>query len=114
MPYTQAQRPFAFSGEIGEDVLLLTGFNGSEWVSRPYVFTLDLISENKSISPSSVLGKWANVKIVLPGSGERFIHGFISRFGQLNFGDGVTVYRAELVPRLWFLSLISDCRIFQK
>src|SRR5262249_34568119 len=50
----------------------------------------------------------------LPGGNERHIHGNISRIRQMESGeDGLVAYEAEVVPWIWFLSLFSDCRIFQ-
>jgi len=46
---------------------------------------------------------------------ERHIHGFINRIAVMEYGeDGMAVYQAELVPWFWFLTLYSNCRIFQK
>jgi type VI secretion system secreted protein VgrG len=53
------------------------------------------------------------VTLELNEGDERPMHGMISRFTQLGRRDGLTSYRAEMVPWLWFLSLTSDCRIFQ-
>ncbi|MGD2154635.1 MAG: type VI secretion system tip protein TssI/VgrG, partial [Gemmatimonadales bacterium] len=49
----------------------------------------------------------------LAGGEQRVIHGLINRFVQLGQSDELTVYRAEIVPWFWFLSLSSDCKIFQ-
>ncbi len=37
----------------------------------------------------------------------------VSRFEYFGRGDRLNMYRAQVVPTLWFLSLNSDCRIFQ-
>ena len=44
---------------------------------------------------------------------DRFVHGVVRRFTQLGRSEGLTAYRAEVVPWLWFLSLSRDCKIFQ-
>src|SRR5262249_7537355 len=42
-------------------------------------------------------------------------HGLVRRFTQLGRSpSGLVAYRAELVPATWFLSLSSDCRIYQQ
>jgi len=111
--YTQDNRPLRVSTPLGKDVLLLERFSGEERVSSPFRFTLDMLSENPAIEASSILRKPVRVTIVLPGGGERVVHGHISRFAQLGRRSGLTAYRADMVPWLWFLSLSSDCRIFQ-
>jgi len=101
------------STALGGDVLLLAGFAGEEGVSMPFHFSLDLLSDNAQINASQLLNTPAAVTLTLPDGGERIIHGRISRFAQLEREGEFAVYRAELVPWLWFLSLSSDCRIFQ-
>jgi len=111
--YSQDKRPIKVKTALGADELLLSGFSGVEGVSQPYTFTLELLSKNAAVDPTSVLRTPATVTVVLPDGGERFIHGIVSRFVQLGQRDDLTFYRAEIVPWLWFLSLSSDCRIFQ-
>ncbi len=111
--YTQANRPWKVSTDLGDDVLLLEGFSGEEGMSTPFSFTLDLLSDDPSVDAADLLHKPAIVDITLPDGGERTIHGLISRFVQLDRIGDLAVYRAELVPWLWFLSLSSACKIFQ-
>jgi type VI secretion system secreted protein VgrG len=111
--YTQDNRPIRVATPLGKDALLLERLSGEEGVSSPFHFTLDLLSENASIDPNALLRKPIGVAIALPGGGERYVHGRVSRFTQLGRRSGLTAYRAEVVPWLWFLSLSNDCRIFQ-
>jgi type VI secretion system secreted protein VgrG len=110
---SQANRPMRVDSSLGEDVLLLEGFSGTEGVSTPFGYTLDLLSENESIAAADVLRKPVWVTIKTPDGGERLIHGLGRSFAQLGQAEGLTSYRAEIVPWLWFLSLSSDCKIFQ-
>ncbi|UCC71415.1 MAG: type VI secretion system tip protein VgrG [Gemmatimonadota bacterium] len=111
--YSQADRPFRVETVLGPDVLLLQGFSGQEGVSTPFSFTLDLVSEEASVSANDVLRTAAVVTMDLAGGEQRVIHGLINRFVQLGQSDELTFYRAEIVPWVWFLSLSSDCKIFQ-
>ncbi|HKP48459.1 MAG TPA: type VI secretion system tip protein TssI/VgrG [Gemmatimonadales bacterium] len=111
--YSQANRPMKVDTALGPDVLLLEGFSGMEGVSTPFGYTMDLLSENAAIAPPDVLRKPAWLTIKTPDGGERIVHGLIRSFTQLGQSDGLTSYRSELVPWLWFLSLSSDCKIFQ-
>ncbi len=113
MSYTQAGRPMRVDSDLGEDVLLLEGFAGEEGVSTPFTFTLDLVSVNGRIAAESLLHTPMPVTLVLADEGERTIHGLVRRFAQLGKRDDLTIYRAEVVPWLWFLSLGTDCRVFQ-
>jgi type VI secretion system secreted protein VgrG len=111
--YTQANRPMRVDTTLGEDVLLLEGFSGSEAVSAPYGYTLDLLSEEAAVAPADLLRKPVRVTIKTPDGGERYIHGLVRSLAQLGQSEGLTSYRAEVVPWLWFLSLSTDCKIFQ-
>jgi type VI secretion system secreted protein VgrG len=113
MAYTQTKRHIAISTPLGENVLLLRGFHGSEAISQPFHFNLDLLSENESISFKDVVGKDATLRIFDADGAERHWHGFVSRFSQAGQNRRFTVYHAEMVPWLWFLTRTADCRIFQ-
>ncbi|MEP7337335.1 MAG: type VI secretion system tip protein TssI/VgrG [Acidobacteriota bacterium] len=119
--YTQDNRRIQVFTTLGEDVLLLQGFNGQEGVSRLFQFDLRMHSENRSIKFEDIVGKKATIKVVLPDLSERYINGIVSSFAQggsspLQGGEKPTVfthYHATLVPWLWVLTRTSDCRIFQ-
>ncbi|MDP1861337.1 MAG: type VI secretion system tip protein TssI/VgrG [Gemmatimonadaceae bacterium] len=111
--YTQANRPFRITSALGEDVLLLAGFSGTEGVSKPFAFSIDLLSEDSRIDCDGLLGKPLAIEMDLPNGEVRYIHGLVRRFSQLGRDQGLVSYRAEVVPWLWFLSLAYDCRIFQ-
>lgn len=113
MPYTQTKRHIALSTPLGKDVLLLRGFHGSEAISQLFHFELDLLSENDSISFQDVVGKEATVRVIDADGAERPWHGFISSLSQAGQNRRFTVYHAQMVPWLWFLTRSADCRIFQ-
>ncbi len=111
--YLQQDRPLRLETTLGPDKLILRGFLGAEAVSRPYRFVLDLASTDAAIDGASLLRTALTITVSLPGGHERHIHGWISRFVQLGQNEDLTLYQAEVVPRLWFAGLVHDCRIFQ-
>jgi type VI secretion system secreted protein VgrG len=113
MAYTQTNRRIAISTPLGDDVLLLRGFTGSEAISQLFHFDLDLLSENDSLKFQDIVGKNVTLRIMDVNGAERYWNGFISRFSQGQLEDGFTAYRAQMVPWLWFLTRTADCRIFQ-
>lgn len=113
MVYTQANRRIAITTPLGEDVLLLRGFNSKESISQLFHFDLDLLSENDSIAFNDIVGKNVTLRLFDPNGAERHWNGFISRFSQGSRDRRFTVYRASMVPWLWFLTRTADCRIFQ-
>src|SRR5262249_32228900 len=113
MSYTQANRTLAIESPLGEDVLLLKSFAGEEALSRLFRFKLQLLSENSSIPFEQITGQNINIRMKLTNGSERYWNGFISRFSQGARDRRFTLYHAEMVPWLWFLSRTADCRIFQ-
>ena len=111
--FTQGGRLLRVETPLGEDVLLLAGFSGVEGVSRPFEYTLDLLSTDPAIEAKKLLGQEVTIKVRLSNGAERAIHGIVNRFVQLGRGDDLTSYQAVVVPWLWFLSLSYNCRIFQ-
>jgi len=111
--YTQEHRFIRIATALPPDTLLLQGFRGVEGISRLFHFELDLLSEDKSIAFSDVVGKPAVVYLSLADGKPRHFHGYISRFRQSGAEDKFFRYSAELVPRLWFLKRSVNCRIFQ-
>src|ERR1051326_6390144 len=113
MAYTQTNRRIAISTPLGDGVLLLRGFTGSEAISQPFQFELDLLSENDSIKFQDVVGKNVTLRLFDANGGERHWNGFITRFSQGSRSDRLTEYHARMEPWLWFLTRKADCRIFQ-
>ena len=111
--YSQAGRPVRVDTELGPDVLLLLGFNGTEALSKPFTFQLELLSEQDDIAPEALLRTPVVLSVLQHDGTERKIHGLVRSFGQLGQHEKLIAYRAEIVPWFWFLSLSQDCRIFQ-
>src|SRR5271155_415379 len=96
-----------------KDTLLLQSFNGSESISRPYLFQLDVLTTNKNLDFTKVLGQKACITLkTFDPSTSRYFSGYVSRFVQTDSIDGLDHYRMDVAPWIWFLSLNSDCRIF--
>jgi len=112
--YTQAQRPLRVDTALGEDVLLLTGFNGLEAISQPYAFQLDMVSTEANLDAAAILRTPALITVQVTESEVRRFHGFVSRFSQGGRRDDLVSYRAEVVPWLWFLTLSRESRIYQE
>jgi type VI secretion system secreted protein VgrG len=112
--YTQANRPIRVNTQLGEDVLLLNGFNGQEGVSELFSFQLELASVDPDLDPQAFLRTPVVLTIDLTNGSQRTIHGLARRLTQLGRRDDLVFYRAEIVPWLWFLTLSRECRIYQE
>jgi type VI secretion system secreted protein VgrG len=114
MAYTQENRLISLDTPLGDDALLLQGFTGHEGISRLFHFNLDLLSDQNDIDFDDIVGQQVTIRVFLSdGSSERYFNGFVSRFAQSASGTQFTNYQMEVVPWLWFLTRIADCRIFQ-
>lgn len=112
--YTQVGKPMRLKTPLPDDTLMIERLVGEEAVSEPYTIHLDLLSTDSAVDAAKLLRKPVSVAIDLEAGGQRFFHGVVRRFVQLGRADGLVSYRAEVVPWLWFLSLTSNCRIFQQ
>ena len=114
MRHTHKQRGARITTPLGKDVLLLTGFRGSEAISQLFSFQLDLLAEVQSaVKFDGILGQDATVTLRLPNGEERYLNGIIKRFSQSSRDETFVKYRAELVPKLWLLTKNVQSRIFQ-
>jgi type VI secretion system secreted protein VgrG len=112
--YTQANRPLRVDSILGEDALLLASFSGSESVSHPFSYRIEMYSEDAEIDGRALLRTPLSVTVKLDSGGERTIHGLVRSFTQMGRAEELTSYRAEIVPWLWFLGLSRECRIHQE
>ncbi|MCO8121107.1 type VI secretion system tip protein VgrG [Stieleria sp. TO1_6] len=115
MALKQQNRLLNLTTVLGDDVLLLTSFSGSEEMGRLFHYQLDMISDDAKIKPQDIVGTAVGWSIELADQSRRHWHGFVS---SLSRGDvdlnGRRNYRVEVVPWLWFLTQTSDCKIFQE
>jgi type VI secretion system secreted protein VgrG len=115
MALNQEKRLLSLKTPLGENVLLLTSFNGREELSRLFEYRLQMISDNAKIKAADIVGKNITVGIDVPEGSPRFFNGFVNSFvaGDED-SNGRRNYFATMVPWLWFLTQTADCRIFQK
>lgn len=114
MSITQQQRTIAIGDfGLGADTFLLTGFEGSEYISDLSEFNIDVISENLEVNPESIVGK--TTAVTIQDDYERVFHGYIRSFtyGEITASD-VRQYKMIMVPWLWFLTKTNNHRIFQE
>lgn len=111
--YTQAHRRLSLETPFGKDVLLLRSFDGQEGMSQLFRFELDMLSTRDDLSAKDIVGKPVHFSIEYADGSPRHFHGFVCRFANCGKGDRLSMYKATVVPWLWFLTRTSDCRIFQ-
>lgn len=92
-------------------------FSGQEGISQLTHFEIDLLcsEQEKNVDFSKVLDRRAALRIWnwQDSNYGRVYHGIISSFEQIDQGEKHAVFRAQLVPLLWRLTLNYQSRIFQ-
>lgn len=115
MALSQTDRLIRIATPLGENTFIVVSFTGSEHVSQDFLFDLQLVSERNDITFDQLAGKNVTVGIRSSDKSERFFNGIVSEFVFLETSekDGLSKYRAVMVPALWVLRECVDCRVFQ-
>ena len=112
--WTQEGRPFLLTTPLGKDVLLLTRWEGEEYVSSLFRFSVTAISTRGDIAAKDLLLKKTSLDLVLPDKSKRTIHGIVSRFSRGGTAPrGYVAYELEIVPPHWALTLDEGFDLFQ-
>jgi type VI secretion system secreted protein VgrG len=126
--YKQEGRLLQIETTLGDNELLLEKFSGAETLSKPFEFQLTLLATDFEVDIKSLLRTTATVTLILANGNKRYFNAVFHSIMQGHedsdvqspnqMGTGhpaheLAVYEAVLVPKIWFLSLNSDCKIFQ-
>lgn len=114
---SQENRQARIDTPLGEDVLLLQHFSGSEALSRDFEYSATVLSEDGAIDGQQIVGKRISITYYSEDGRERNFNGFVSRFEyaeQVEEPAKLTAYHLTMVPWLWFLKHNKDCQIFQE
>ncbi len=104
---------------LGDGVLTLVSFTGTEGLSQLFRYELEMFSSESSIAPEDLVGKAVTVTLGGDSDSPRYFNGYVSR---LEAGDvlqdeddvDLRVYRAEMVPWLWLLGTNENALVFQE
>ncbi|MCY1060666.1 type VI secretion system tip protein VgrG [Nannocystis sp. SCPEA4] len=106
----QADRSCTFEIEGLADNFWVVRFSGSESISSPYEFHLDVVARH--IAVGELVGRSAVLKVVVTGE-PRLVHGIILRAEYTGEMRPRAMYRITLVPQVYTLLLRTNSRIFQ-
>ena len=114
---TQTNRLLSLDTPLGQDVLVIERWTGTESVSGLFTYELELLADlqqqqDQKVIPEDLLGKDVTITLEL-AEGDRYFNGIVKRFIEGHRDDRFAHYRAEVVPWLWVATLKSNCRIFQ-
>jgi type VI secretion system secreted protein VgrG len=111
-PASVADFTFRAADKTTED-LKVTGFTGTEEISRLFSFRVELCSDDADITFDEIVGKPCVLEI-RAASGSRYVNGIVRRFVRTGEGTNLTHYAAEIVPVHWLLTKRHKSRIFQE
>ncbi|WP_430454528.1 type VI secretion system tip protein TssI/VgrG [Rhodopirellula europaea] len=114
MTLTQANRPIAVSTPLDDDALVLTGVTWTEQLGRPFGGTLDLVSSEGDIDPLDLLKEPVSIRIGDPDDSPEYLHGYVTRFGQVGTSAGLYQYHATLAPWMGLLRHVGGSQVFQQ
>jgi type VI secretion system secreted protein VgrG len=113
MPHPSADSPwFTFTAPSCTGFRVYA-FSGVEEVHKPYEYDIELVHESACVDFTELLGQPACLSVADKSGGVRHVHGVVRQLTQLHTANRRTHYRCLLVPRLWFMGLTTDHRIFQ-
>lgn len=108
-----------FLSPLGKNALRFSQLHAREALGRLPEFQLKLLRERKDgkddkqpVKAKDLLGLNAALRIEHEKQ-DRFIHGVVTRFQRGGTIGDFDVYRVDLRPWLWHLTLGQDCRVFQ-
>lgn len=107
-PANQSAFTLALDG-VPSDLKVLE-FSGTEAISQPYRFELELVSEQPDLELESLLHRQVYLGFDEQGHG---VHGLVYRIAQGDSGRRLTRYQISLVPHLAYLAHNSHQRVFQ-
>ncbi len=98
MASIEQHRELAVATSLGDNVLLLSSMQGTEQLSRPFQFELDLASEEHEVSYADIIGQSVTIGLELAEGNKRYFNGIVSRFTQIPGQDRLARYQATIVP----------------
>jgi type VI secretion system secreted protein VgrG len=111
--FDQGSRLISLTTPLGDGVLLLASFTGTEAISSLFSFHLEVLTvQTTPIDFSTIIGKNVTLSIAQADNTPRYFNGLVSRFAAGALTDGFTRYHMEMVPWTWMLTRYADCRIF--
>lgn len=99
-------------GGLGSEVRVLS-VSGTEEMSRPFAFDLEIASEDDSIEFEEVVDQAAVLGILRVGE-PRYVNGIVTRFEQGEVGQRFALYQMRIMPKIQRLAFRRNSRIFQE
>jgi type VI secretion system secreted protein VgrG len=102
---SQQDRIGELTTPLGENVFVLSRFEGGESLSEPFEFRNEAISEQQDIDFSAALGKSVTVKMKTVDGKDRYFNGLLAEASWS--GQRVSLFVYQLVVRPWFFTIVA-------
>lgn len=86
----------------------------SEALSQPFELRLEVTSRRADIRPEELLGQRIGLKMRIDAEHDRYLHGYCAEFSLAQAREGRASYALVVRPWTWFLTLRTDCRLYQR
>lgn len=93
--------------------MLANTLDAVEEVSRDFTYTVEVLSNDATISLRSVIGKMVTVSLVRDDGSLRYFNGYVFEFQFVRTDGGFAFYHMVLKPWFAFLRLRQDSVVFQ-
>lgn len=108
----QDHRLIRINSPLEPEPFVVHRFRGSEAVSQPFSFHVELLSPDARLELKQLIGQAMGFTLQTT-EGERHFHGYVKEFARTGTDGDLASYRAEVVPWFDLLRHTSNCRIFQ-
>jgi type VI secretion system secreted protein VgrG len=110
---TQADRIAELVTRLGTDKLILSSFEVTEELSKPFEIRVECLSTDQNIDFNPALGQKAHIRYNTIGKAKRYFSGMLVEASWFGEREAMSSYQIVLRPWFWLLTQASDCRIFQ-
>ncbi len=110
--FKQANRLGKLTTALGEDVLVLLRFDGTEHVNDLFTFQVEALSTDPDINFDDLIGTHATVEIESRADGPRYYDGIVADAEWAGAGENGIRYNLTLRPWFWLAKHRRNQRIF--
>ncbi len=114
MQFSQAGRPMRIETIFPPNTFLLEEFEFVEAISEPYMMRCRVLCQVSNVDADSLLQTGIRVTMHMHDWSERYFHGVVRAVRLAGKTKRFLIYEFDASHELWFLSLNTDCRIWQE
>jgi type VI secretion system secreted protein VgrG len=101
---SQQGRDIRLTTEVSGVSFFCLSMTATEYVGRPFVIELELLSQDFTLTLKNFLGKHMTAALDTTDDVVRYFDGIVTRFSYVTETRGLALYRATLRPWLWLLT----------